>query len=268
MKSLRNITLSLCIIAIVLLAINLVVILPTFKQVQELQSIRSGRFATPKTFTTETISIEGKEIEKTISVTGSGTASTKPEIAMITLSVITRSETASEAQRLNAERMNDVINALKEAGIKDNQITTLGYSLRPILEYDKDLKRTVIIGYECVNTIRVTLEELDKVGEIIDLAVSAGANEVSSIRFTLKPETMKELKLEALAKAIEDAKAKASTIAEAAGVTLIGPITISIGSMYIPRTTEFLAPMKGETPIIAPEELSVTITVTVVYAFD
>jgi hypothetical protein len=210
-----------------------------------------------------------KEIRK-ITVIGTGSVTSKPEIAVISISVVTRANEASEAQRLNANKMNNIIKALKNAGIKEEQIETTGFSLQPIYEYDKPGKKSIIVGYECRNSIKVTMEELDKVGEMADLAVNSGANKISSIVFSLRDETVKNLMLKALEKAVKNAESKAKTIAEAAGVKLIGPVSMNVGEYApYPRYAEVIvgAVTKEPTPIVAPKELSVTISVSMVYEF-
>jgi uncharacterized protein YggE len=256
-------------IAMALLSINLVMIMPiysTLASTTSYTSMKSNEDIIKSIVLKELTTVEGK----TITVSGTGIASSKPEVAIVYLSVITRSETASEAQLLNAEKMNNAINALKNAGIKEEQIETTRYSLEPIYEYNENLRRSVLVGYQCVNTIKVTLEELNKVGKIIDTAVLAGVNEVSSITFSLKEETIEKLKIEALTKAVEDAKTKAETVAKAARVKIIGPKKIDIGGYVPPVRYELVkeAIAVPETPIIAPEELTVSMNINIVYEFE
>jgi len=254
-------------IAIALLIINIVMLVPIYSILASTSSSRVKSEDNIKSIVLkELTTVEGK----TITVSGTGTATSKPEVAIVYLSVITRSEAASEAQILNAEKMNNVINALKSAGIKEEQIETTRYSLEPIYEYNENLRKSVLVGYQCVNTIKVTLEELNNVGKIIDTAVLAGVNEVSSITFSLKEETIEKLKLEALTKAVEDAKTKAESVAKAAGVKIIGPKKIDIGGYVSPIRYELVkeAITVPETPIIAPEELTVSMNVNIVYEFE
>jgi uncharacterized protein YggE len=254
-------------IAIALLIINIVMLVPIYSILASTSSSGVKSEDNIKSIVLkELTTVEGK----TITVSGTGTATSKPEVAIVYLSVITKSEAASEAQILNAEKMNNVINALKSAGIKEEQIETTRYSLEPIYEYNENLRKSVLVGYQCVNTIKVTLEELNNVGKIIDTAILAGVNEVSSITFSLKEETIEKLKLEALTKAVEDAKTKAESVAKAAGVKIIGPKKIDIGGYVSPIRYELVkeAITVPETPIIAPEELTVSMNVNIVYEFE
>lgn len=276
---LRNIGIVLCVVAAVLLAVNLVITVPAYSAAAYMAT-KTPSETTPQTgfqglWTQAPMpaTVTDDEEKHTIIVSGTGTASSRPEMVVVYLSVITKGETASDAQRLNAEKAAAVVDALKVAGVTEAQMETTGYSLQPIYEWNEELKRSVLVGYECKNSIKVSLEELGRGGEIADLAVSAGANEVSSISFTLKPETIERLRLEALAKAVKEAKSKVDVVAETAGVKLVGPTTINIDT-YIPtywmdKTYSASAPTPmPPTPIITPEELSVTMTVSMVYEFE
>lgn len=205
---------------------------------------------------------------KTISVTGTGVVKARPDRVVLSLSVVTQADTAEEAVSENADKMDRVVKAVRNMGILENQTETSAYSLSPIWEYPKEGSPR-IVGYTCSNTIRVTVKNLNKVGEVIDVAVAAGANQVSSIQFTISDEAMRQLGLNALSLAVKDAASKASTIATAAGVTLVGPVSISI-SGYSPYVRSYafeavsgIAP----TPILSPEEVSVTVSVSAVYEF-
>jgi uncharacterized protein YggE len=206
---------------------------------------------------------------KTISVTGTGVVKARPDRAVLSLSVVTQADTAEEAISENADKMNSVIETVRNKGILENQTETSAYSLSPIWEYPKEGGSPKIVGYTCSNTIRVTVKNLNKVGEIIDAAVTAGANQISSLQFTISEEAMRQLGLNALSLAVEDAASKASTIATAAKVTLVGPVSISI-SGYSPYVRSYafesvsgIAP----TPILSPEEVSVTVSVSAIYEF-
>jgi len=277
---LRNTVLALCVAAVVMLAVSLAVTVPVF-----LSSGRGGQAyptstpqAAPPPISPEALgrkaemaAFQGGEQVKTINVVGVGTVKAKPDRAVVSLSVVTRGNTAVEAYQLNTEKMNGVIAALKEAGIPENRMETTGYSLNPVRSYPKD-EEPVIVGYECRNSLKVTLEDLGMVGEVIDRGIKAGANQVSSVSFTLSEESKEKLRFEALSLAVKDAKAKAETIAEAAGVTLIGPTSISLSSIPTPPMPVVykeaaLVGAAAPPQIVAPEELSVTVNVSMVYEF-
>lgn len=212
---------------------------------------------------------QAEQQAKTISVTGTGVVKAKPDRAVLSLSVVTQAESAGEAISENADKMDRVIKAIRNVGILENQTETSAYSLNPIWEYPKEGGSPRIVGYTCSNTLRVTVKNLDKVGEVIDAAVAAGANQVSSLQFTISDEAMRQLGLNALSLAVKDAASKASIIATAAGVTLVGPVSISL-SGYSPYVRSYaFESVSGitPTPILSPEEVSVTVSVTAVYEF-
>ncbi|MCD6095915.1 MAG: SIMPL domain-containing protein [Thermoprotei archaeon] len=261
-----KVALILCILAVIMFAANIALI-PKYivKNTYGTYGTRELRIATSKNIctTNEEVNV------KTIRVVGVGKATSKPELVKIRISVVTRADEAASAQESASEKMSNVIRALTNYGIKEDQIKTVFYSLRPVYEYERG--KQIFVGYECVNTIEVELEEIDKVGKVIDLAVANGANRVDSLIFTLKSETIEKLKSEALKKAVEDARSKAEAVAQAASIELLGPISISVESGIVYRVSETVTiPMYKETsttPIIPPEELSITATVTIIYEF-
>lgn len=261
------------VIAVATIGVNLV-LLPRIYPALFSQSDRSGEhmFLGEDFGKTSTPSVQQNtgqvEQSKTISVTGTGVVKAKPDRAMISFSVVTQADTADEALSENAAKMDSVVRAVRAAGILENQTETSAYSLNPVWEYP-DRGSPKIVGYTCSNTIMVTVKNLNKAGEIIDTAVSAGANQVSSLQFTISEEAMSQLGLNALSLAVRDAASKARTIADAAGVTLAGPVSINLWS-YSPYVISYaFESFAGsiKTPILSPEEVSVTVSVSAVYEF-
>ncbi|MGQ9478708.1 MAG: SIMPL domain-containing protein [Thermoproteota archaeon] len=271
----RNWMLLLSVIAVATIGVNLVLLAGIYPTLFG-QSARSGEYAYTaeeglgKNLFTPYLQGDTSQVEqsKTISVTGTGVVKTKPDRAVISFSVVTQADTAEEALSENAAKMDSVIRAVRAAGIFENQTETSAYSLNLVWEHP-DRGSPKMVGYTCSNTIKVTIKNLSKVGEIIDVAVSAGANQASSLQFTISEEAMSQLGLNALSLAVRDAASKATTIADAAGVTLTGPVSISLSgySPYV-RTYAFesIAPSIA-TPILSPEEVSVTVSVSAIYEF-
>jgi uncharacterized protein YggE len=170
----KTATFALLAAALILLSVNLALIIPTYSAVSTLQAEKPGEEEYPLSYPEKLpIQVYGKE-DKTLTVTGVGVSAAKPDRVQIGLSVITRGSTASEAQSLNTEKMNAVVEALKNAGVSEKQMKTVSFSLNPIYEYP-ERKTPVIIGYECRNSLMVVLDDIDRAGEIVDLTVSAGA---------------------------------------------------------------------------------------------
>lgn len=263
---LKWISLILLLIAAALLATNLVLVIPAYSAYMRAYA-RTESFE-PRVVVVGQSSRAAAQAEGgggRLTVTGVGKVSAKPEVAVIVLGVITRGELASEVQELNAEHMNKVLEALREKGVE--QIETVSYYLRPLRKYVRD-EGEVLVGYECIHLVKVQLEELDRVGEVIDAAVAAGANQVVSISFALKPDTMERLKLEAIKAAVMDAEAKAKTVAEAAGLVLGPPISITVSESWAKPMIPEVRVAGFSTPVMPPEELSVTATVTITYGVE
>ena len=112
--------------------------------------------AQPSIFRESPLNTSQNTKQKTISVTGTGTVATRPDIAVIYVAVKTQADTASQAQSDNAAIMTSVLDALKRNGIAESDIETTSYTLEPITTYpDKETPK--IAGYLCRNSIAVTV---------------------------------------------------------------------------------------------------------------
>ena len=118
-----------------------------------------------------------------------------------------------------------ICEALKAAGLAEKDISTNYIYMSPRYDYSSD--REEIIGYTINNSLTITTGEMDRIGEFIDAAFSAGANTMDSISFTATDSSAASLK--ALELAVQDARAKAETIAAASGKTLGEVIEIREG---------------------------------------
>ena len=147
-------------------------------------------------------------------VSGDSIVQAQPDSVTISISVVTQSKQAIEAQQQNAIKSDAVVRALKSAAGSGAEIKTSNYSLQPQRVY-KEGQPPTISGYEARNSVTVTLSDLTKVGAIIDAAGQAGANDVGNILFTLKQD--RPAKDRALTEATKEAVSKAQVIAQALG---------------------------------------------------
>lgn len=154
-----------------------------------------------------------------INVAGTAQRMVQPDLAYIELGVETRGDTAQIAVAQNAEIMSRVMANLQKAKIPCENMATTTFSLSPQYHYPKE-QAPQLTGYLASNLLRITLrgEELERIGEVIDISTEAGANKVMNIVFTV--ENSEELELELLAEAVENGKKKAQTMAQAADVKL------------------------------------------------
>lgn len=213
-----------------------------------------------------------RERVPTLTVMGQAESSARPDEAVVRLGTVAQAEHASAAQEQVNEVMTRAIEAMRELGVREESITTVGLSLHPV--YSQQPPRPMqdqpieprIIAYRASNTIQVRLSDLGKIGEVIDAGVSSGANNVEGITFGLKDDTA--ARNAALRDAAQQAKAKADAIADAMNLKIDGVLEISEGGVQVmPKYYEMArgaVAMDAATPI-QPGQVQVNATVTVTY---
>ena len=202
-----------------------------------------------------------------ISTSANGEARVQPDRATVMFAVETRAQTAAKAGADNAKRQKAVIDSLRKQGIGEGQISTTGYSVAPEMRYDG--KQPQVVGYVARNTVRAEVGKIDQVGTLIDAALAAGANVVSSLRFySSKADDARKT---ALADAVAKARSDAETMARAAGGTLGTLLELSTSGAVRPMGEEFAmarmaAADSAPTPV-EPGEQTVTVFVSARWAF-
>ncbi len=232
---------------------------------------------------------------KEIVVDGVGKVKVDPDQAMISFGVMTQAETATEAIDANAAKMSQVIEALKATGISDDDIKTSQFSLWPIYGEVVPIKTEVmaietveddvqppkvsatvsgwdytqVVGYRVMNQVMVTTKAIEQVGQLIDLAVQAGANQVHGVSFSLSEEAITQARLQALELAIEDAQAKADAIASKLDLKIVGVGHVSESSGYYPPYYAVAEKIdsSGATPI-EPGQVDFTVSIHIVFLFE
>ena len=151
-----------------------------------------------------------------ISVSGQGKADVAPDMATVSIGIVTTGKTAQLAQAENAKVASDVTAALSSLGIFSKDIQT-HYSMSPV--YEKGDYRKAV-GYRASNTVTVTVNDVAKTGQVIDTALKSGATDVNGLSFGLKD--ARSVRNTALQMAVQDARSKADAIAAALGVKIVG----------------------------------------------
>ena len=210
---------------------------------------------------------------RTIHVNGSGSVSGEPDIATLNLGVSVERDSVADAREEAASSMTALIQSLMNNGIAEQDIITQNFSIYPRYDYSEGERK--LRGYSVNNTVQTKVRELDTLSDVIDDAAEAGGDNIvlNSIQFMIEDTT--PLQEQARAMAVKNAESKARTIAEASGVTLGKPVTISENSYYesppIPYAVAETAfaddSARTSTPIVSGE-LTVTISVTVVYEIE
>ncbi|CAN5158382.1 SIMPL domain-containing protein [soil metagenome] len=168
----------------------------------------------------------GQTLSPTVSVTGEASISVPPDLAQIDSGVTTEAKTAREASEANNKAMGGVLQALKNAGLAEKDIQTSRLSLSPQSAPNRNANAPfLIVGYRASNRVTVTIRDIAKVADTIDVLVSAGANEISGISFMVSKAS--KLLDDARSEAIADARRKAEIYAKAANISLGAPISIS-----------------------------------------
>ena len=203
---------------------------------------------------------------RTIHVSGSGSVVGEPDIATLNLGVSVEKASVEEAREVAASAMTEVTESLKAHNVAEKDIQTENFSIRP--QYDYTDTGRVLRGYRVDNTVSVKVRELGSLSDIIDAAAAAGGDivVVNAIQFMIEDSTA--LQTQARALAVKNAEAKAQTLAEASGVTLGKPVTIteiSLGAgppIAFAESAAFDDSARSSTPIEAGE---LTVNVTIVY---
>ncbi|HMF96959.1 MAG TPA: SIMPL domain-containing protein [Vicinamibacterales bacterium] len=154
-----------------------------------------------------------QEALNVVVTTGEAVVQRAPDRAFVTIASEARAKTSREATRLNAEAMAAVQQRLTQAGIARDAIRTLGVDLQQ--EFDFPQGRRVPREYVARNTIEVRIDDLARVGDVLDVAVQAGATATSNVRFDLRDRSGAER--EALRLAVADARARADAAVAGAG---------------------------------------------------
>ena len=204
--------------------------------------------------------------ENTISVTGSSSTSSSPDTLIIVLGVESEANTASESLSQNSNALNSVISSLNNSGIPEDDIQTSNFSIYPIYDSIKDSNgnyQQILIGYRVSNSA----------GNIIDAAVSSGANRVDNVSFQLSDDKLQRISDNLISDAIKDAKQKAQKAVKPLEQKIVGVKSIVLHDNLMPY---YDTPMHGSfdgmamkssmeyAPIISGDE-EITTSVSVVF---
>lgn len=213
-----------------------------------------------------TINVSSQPVVRTITVSGTGLVTLTPDIARVSIGVHSQDASATTAMNDNNEKTEAVIAAIREAGVAEQDIQTTNFSVYPQQQYDDRGTITGII-YMVDNTVYVTIRDLDKLGDMLDASVRAGANNISGISFDVadKSNALSEARQEAVA----EARKQAEELTSASGVRLGEVQTISYyDSTPSPYYYETRAlDMASSVPVQAGS-MQITTTVTIVYIIE
>jgi len=204
----------------------------------------------------------------TVSFNGEGKVVAKPDIAKVNLSIVTDALTSKIAQDENSKKSKALTDYLKKQNIDDKDIKTTGYNIYPQYKYSQYGGQPTITGYQVNQSMEIKVRDLDKVSNILDGVVSAGANQVNGLSFEI--DNPDALKAEARAKAIADAKQKANELQSQVGISLGKIVNFSENTGGYPGPVYFDAQAKGMGgggggPSVPTGENEITVSVSITY---
>jgi uncharacterized protein len=204
---------------------------------------------------------------RTITVTGTGRANVRPDLADLRLGVTITASTVESARSASASTLTAVLGKLKGLGIEDRDLQTSMVWVSPQYDYSREGAPPRLVGYQLSNVVSVVIRDIERVSQAIDAALTAGATNVDRMAFRVADPSAAER--EARQAAIADARAKAETFAKAAGVTIGGVAAIVESGAPVPYPIGIsermaFAAKDAATPIEAGEN-ELTATVTVAY---
>lgn len=223
----------------------------------------------------------------TVSFDGEGRVFAKPDIAAVSFSILTEATTSKKAQDDNSTRSTKVVDFLKNQGIEEKDIKTSGYNVYPQYSYPRPVPLGVevqsypapdyypsnpkITGYQVSQSFEVKVRDLEKVSDILDGLVTAGANQVNNLGFQI--DDIEKIKNEARELAIKNAKEKASTLKKQIGIRLGKIVNYYEGGNYSMYDKMYLAArpesggggVGGGGPSIPAGENEIVVSVTITY---
>ena len=197
---------------------------------------------------------------------GEGLVQAVPDRAWITITAESRAGNPRDAQRRNSEAMTPVLDKLRSAGIPADAIRTIGYDLQQ--EWDYVNNQRTSRGFVARNTIDVRVDSIERVGELLEMAVGSGATSVGGVRFDLKNRAT--LERDALRLAVEDARARADAAAAGAGRSIDRILRIDAQAagapVPLPRVAMLREQAASDAPPIAAGQMEIRAQVTLTSA--
>lgn len=208
------------------------------------------------------------DMGNTITVSGEGTIKVDPDIAFLNIGVETENKDSQKAQEENMNKMNKIIEELKKQGIDEKNIKTVTYDIITKRNYNKDDGTNEIYGYIVRNIVEVKINDIDRVGKIIDTVSNTGSNYIRNIRFGIEKE--EDYYMDALQLAIKNAEEKAKAMGQTIGVEVNKPYKVIEDSRmsYSVRNyaMDTVMKVKENTPV-ASGQLEINASVNIIYKY-
>ncbi|MEW6566573.1 MAG: SIMPL domain-containing protein [Chloroflexota bacterium] len=202
--------------------------------------------------------------QRSLAVTGTGKVEVAPDIVTVNLGVQTTGEDIAQVVADNNRRAERVKQAVIALGVAEDDVRTISFYVSPQPQYDENGNPTGVTIYWVDNTVTVTLRQIDQLGRLLQAAVDAGANSIQGVSFSVDDPSSAEDQARQLA--MEDARARAEMLAQAAGAALGDPISIST-SVSVPAP--YVAGIGGGGGVpVSPGMAEVQVQVYVTYELE
>ncbi|RJQ65511.1 MAG: DUF541 domain-containing protein [Desulfobacteraceae bacterium] len=211
-----------------------------------------------------------KEIP-TLTVSGTGEISAAPDMAVVQLGAVAQNENAADAQKQVNRIVGSILDAVKAEGIAQEKMATAELTLSPVYERisrlppdQPNLPR--IVGYQASNVVRIEIDQMNKIGDVIDAGIRAGANRLEGLFFELRDDT--RFRKQALQQAVLNAREKAGGIAETLKLRIVKILEITEEGVRTVRPQfriQKLDMMAAESTPIQPGRTQVNASVAIRY---
>lgn len=212
---------------------------------------------------------------RALSTDGVGSVTLSPDEVQVTVGVLSQAPTAQAASESNAAAIGAIVLKLNSLGVSNSSMSTTVFSVGPLYNYTKTGTQSVY-AYQAVHTLMITQQSPDvealgaKASQVIDGAVTAGANQVGQVYFTLSDQSTKSSDNQALQLAIQDAASRADLMASSLGVSLSGVVSVSSSTQSSPAIVYRSTPQSpvgqgASSTAVIPGNFTVTASVQVVY---
>lgn len=207
------------------------------------------------------------DAQPAITVVGLGEVSAKPDMARVTIGVVTQAASASDSLRQNSAAVEKVFATLKEFRIADEDIQTSNFSIGPEYHYGRSGEPPRLTGYRVTNEVRVAVRRIADLGKLLDEVVAAGSNQVNQVGFDI--DEAASLRDAARRLAIADARRKANLYAQEAGVQIGQVLSVEelSGPVAMPQIAYAMAEEARAVPI-APGRQLITQELRVRFAIE
>ena len=240
--------------------LSLIIVLPLSVMTSNISIVNAQSFVIP-------------EEKPTISTTGSAEKEIPSDESRISLAVENTNVNPTIVRKNNADKMNTIINVLKQAGLSDENITTSNYKITPNYDYENS-NYDKIISYTALNKIELKTSTNTNISKFVDLAVNNGANRVENIDFVISKKTLDENSMELLKDAFRNAKQKAEILGMEGNFTITGVKKIDTSSeggytppvyFYDNYAGEAAEKMPSPSTQIIPQKNKITVTLPVIF---